>query len=327
MIRMGIIGTGIIAEKFIKQAAINKKIKITCIYSRTINKAEKWADKYSIPYSTNDLNQMLEHIDAIYIASPNGLHYGQSKLFLNNNIHVLVEKTITFTSNEARELIDLARSKKLILLEAFITVHLPIFSKLKKLVHEVHPEIVNLNFNRISSRMPLVEKGIYNSVFDKDLAKGSTYDILIYPLQLALYLLGKVKVVKAMATKLPNGVSLSNHVILKHENGVITTINCSKGVTSHVASEFIGHNSSLVLSQVHPLTKMKLYTKNGIKEITDEVSSQKLMTYELADFIRMIENKDYLSRDYWLNHSLMNVQVIEAIIRSENQLGVEVYEK
>lgn len=206
-------------------------------------------------------------------------------------------------------------------------MHLPIFSKLKKLVHEVHPEIVNLNFNRISSRMPLVEKGIYDSVFDKILGKGSTYDSLVYPLQLVLYLLGRVKAVKAMAIKLPNGVNLSNHVILKHENGTITTINCSKGVTSYAPSEFIGQHSSLVLTQVHPLTKMKIYTKNRIKTIVDDTNEENLMTYELNDFIKMIKNKDYLSRDYWLNHSLMNVEVIEAIIKSENELGVIVDEK
>lgn len=327
MIRIGIIGTGKIVQRFIKQALTNKKVKITCIYSRSLDKAETWAKKYNIAHSTDDLNKMIEHIDAIYIASPNGLHYKQSKLLLNNNIHVLVEKTITFTVEEVKDLISLARSKKIILLEAYVTVHLPIFSKLKKLVHEINPEVVNLNFNRISSRMPSVEKGIYDSVFDKDFGKGSTYDSLVYPLQLVLYLLGKVKTVKAMAIKLPNDVNLSNHVILKHENGTITTITCSKGVTSYAQSEFIGHNSSLVLSQVHPLSGIKVYTKNGIKEIADNTNEESLMTYELNDFVKMIKNKDYLSRDYWLNHSLMNLEVIEAIIKSENELGVEVYEK
>lgn len=327
MIRIGIIGTGNIVPKFIKQAATNKKVTITCIYSRSLDKAAAWAKKYKIANSTDDLNEMMKHIEAVYIASPNGLHYQQSKLFLNNNIHVLVEKTITFTSKEVKDLINLARSKQLILLEAYISVHLPIFSKLKKLVHEVHPEIVNLNFNRTSSRMPLVEKGIYDSVFDQKLAKGSTYDSLVYPLQLALYLLGKVKTVKAMAIKLPNGVNLSNHVILKHENEIITTITCSKAITSYTPSEFIGHHSSLVLTQVHPLTGIKVYNKNGIKTISDDTNEQSLMTYELNDFIKMIKSKDYLSRDYWLNHSLMNIEVIEAIIKSENELGVDVYAK
>lgn len=112
MIRIGIIGTGKIVQIFIKQALTNKKVKITCIYSRSLDKAETWAKKYNIAHSTDDLNKMIEHIDAIYIASPNGLHYKQSKLFLKNNIHVLVEKTITFTVEEVKNLISLARSKK-----------------------------------------------------------------------------------------------------------------------------------------------------------------------------------------------------------------------
>lgn len=40
-----------------------------------------------------------------------------------------------------------------------------------------------------------------------------------------------------------------------------------------------------------------------------------------------IKSKDYLSHDYWLNDSLMNVEVIKAIIKSENELGVDVYAK
>lgn len=63
---------------------------------------------------------------------------------------MLVEKTMTFMVAKAEELIALALKNNLILLEAFISVHLPIFAKLKKIVHEVHPEVVNLNFNRTS---------------------------------------------------------------------------------------------------------------------------------------------------------------------------------
>ena len=132
--------------------------------------------------------------------------------------------------------------------------------------------------------MPMVEKGIYNSVFDKTLGKGSTYDALVYPLQLALYLLGKVKSVKAVATKLPNGVNLANYVILTHENNTITTINCSKGVTSYAPSEFIGHDSSITIDKVHPLTGIKVYNKDGVKEYSDDTNISTLMTYELKDF-------------------------------------------
>lgn len=327
MIKMGIIGTGEIVKKFLKQAKQNNKIKINCMYSRTLSKAKEFAKTYDILHPTDDLKTMLKHVNAVYIASPNGLHFEQTKFFLNNNVHVLVEKTITFTVPEAQQLIELARKNNLILLEAFISVHLPIFTKLKTIVNEIHPEVVNLNFNITSSRMPMVEKGVYDSVFDKDLGKGSTYDALIYPLQLALYLLGKVTSVKAVATKLPNGVNLANYVILTHENNIITTITCSKGVTSYAPSEFIGHNSSVTIDKIHALKGIKVYNNQGVKEYSDDTNSSTLMTYELNDFVKMIMTKDYLSRDFWLNHSLMNLQVIAAVIKSENENGVEVYEK
>lgn len=48
MIRIGIIGTGIIVQRFIKQAITNKKVKITCIYSRSLDKAKRWAATYNI---------------------------------------------------------------------------------------------------------------------------------------------------------------------------------------------------------------------------------------------------------------------------------------
>lgn len=152
MIKMGIIGTGEIVQRFLKQAKQNNKVKINCMYSRTLSKAKAFANTYDIPNPTDDLKTMIKYVNAVYIASPNGLHFKQTKFFLSNNIHVLVEKTMTFTVIEAQELIDLARNNNLILQEAFITVHLPIFTKLKKLVHEVQPEVVNLNFNRVSSR-------------------------------------------------------------------------------------------------------------------------------------------------------------------------------
>jgi len=327
MVKLGIIGTSEIVHRFIKQANTINNVKVNCIYSRTWAKAQAVADQYRILHISTELATMVKHINAVYIASPNGLHYQQAKFFLSNNIHVLVEKTITFTVKEIEELIALARANKLILLEAFISVHLPIFAKLKQLVDQVAPEIVNLNFNRMSSRMPLVEQGIYNSVFDQDLGKGSTYDALVYPLQLALYLLGKVTKVKAIAKKLPNNVAISNHVILTHESGTITTITCSKAVSSYAPSEFIGTDSSLVLAQVHPLSGIKYYTSNGVQNIADDTNRATLMTYELIDFVKMINNNDYLSRDYWLNHSLMHLQVIEAIIKNENRGETGVYEK
>src|SRR5436190_6425832 len=118
MVKLGIIGTGEIVQRFLKQAQQNNKVKINCMYSRTLSKAKEFAKTYDIPNTTDDLKIMVKDVDAVYIASPNGLHYEQAKFFLSNNIHVLVEKTMTFTVSETKTLIELARKNNLILLEA-----------------------------------------------------------------------------------------------------------------------------------------------------------------------------------------------------------------
>lgn len=48
MIKMGIIGTGEIVQKFLKQAKQNNKVKINCMYSRTLSKAQQFAKTYNI---------------------------------------------------------------------------------------------------------------------------------------------------------------------------------------------------------------------------------------------------------------------------------------
>lgn len=54
MIKMGIIGTGEIVKKFLKQAKQNIKIKINCMYSRTLSKAKEFAKTYDILHPTDD---------------------------------------------------------------------------------------------------------------------------------------------------------------------------------------------------------------------------------------------------------------------------------
>ena len=61
-----------------------------------------------------------EEIDAVYIASPNRLHYEQSKLFLQHGKHVICEKPITVEPEELQELQELAQQKNLIYIEALI---------------------------------------------------------------------------------------------------------------------------------------------------------------------------------------------------------------
>ena len=125
MIKFGVVGSGWIAEEFVKGAKLVDGFVFSAMYSRTYEKGKAFAEKFGdVPVYT-DINDFAKSdIDAVYIASPNSLHYSQSKLMLENGKHVLCEKPITITPEEFIELSSLAESKNLVYTEAIMMLHL-----------------------------------------------------------------------------------------------------------------------------------------------------------------------------------------------------------
>jgi len=89
-----------------------------------------------------DYSSLLGHVDAVSIVVPTSLHHSVSRDFLNAGVHVLVEKPITVTVEEADELIAIARQKNLILqvghLERFNPAVMGLDKEEKPLFIEAH---------------------------------------------------------------------------------------------------------------------------------------------------------------------------------------------
>ena len=97
MIRFATVGTGWIVGEFLRGAKEVPEVEYVACYSRTRERGELFAREWGAQKVYTDLEQMAQDdtIDAVYIASPNSLHYEQSKLFLQNGKHVICEKPIT----------------------------------------------------------------------------------------------------------------------------------------------------------------------------------------------------------------------------------------
>ncbi|CAO1623738.1 unnamed protein product [Sympodiomycopsis kandeliae] len=76
------------------------------------------------------------NVDIIYVASPQSHHYRHVKLSLNAGKHVLCEKPFTINEAQAQALIDLAKSKKLFLMEARWVKFFDLFQQVRKLITE-----------------------------------------------------------------------------------------------------------------------------------------------------------------------------------------------
>ena len=118
--RYGTIGTSWITEAFIAGAAIAGGMELTAVFSRSRETGQGFAARHGNPRVFTDLQQMAESdcIDAVYIASPNALHFIQSKLFLEHGKHVICEKPITVTPAQYCEAASIADRKRLIYMEA-----------------------------------------------------------------------------------------------------------------------------------------------------------------------------------------------------------------
>lgn len=130
IVRLGIVGTGRIAPRFVKEAKYVSGIEIVCAYNPEHESGKRFQHRYGVDCMSENYEEFLEYVDAVYIASPNETHYDYTKMALENGKHVLCEKPIAFTKKESEELYQLAKDHKLILLEAVKTAYCPGFQQL-----------------------------------------------------------------------------------------------------------------------------------------------------------------------------------------------------
>ena len=127
IIRLGVIGTGRIAGRFIQAAGAVDSVDIACVYNPHAKSAETFAAKHGLSSYTDQWDVFLEHIDAAYIASPHETHAAYIEALLMAGKHVLCEKPMCLKREEVVQLYDMAAKHSCILQEAVKTAYCPGF--------------------------------------------------------------------------------------------------------------------------------------------------------------------------------------------------------
>lgn len=162
--RIGIIGNGRIADRFVVEAKFVSGANVQNVYNPHIESAERFAKKWEIN-AFDDLEKFYETTELVYIASPHQTHYAYIKSALEHGKHVLCEKPMVLRKSQAVELFDYARKYNLVLFEGIKTAYCSGFSKLlglacsgkigvvrnieacfTKLENKNHRELTDLNF-------------------------------------------------------------------------------------------------------------------------------------------------------------------------------------
>jgi Predicted dehydrogenases and related proteins len=157
------------------------------ILNKDLEKAKTFVDKYGgkIFNSYEDLIKSKE-IDAIYIPLPPALHFKWAKLALMNGKHVFVEKPSTTSYRDTKELIELAKNKKLAFCENYMFVFHSQLNYVNDLIKS--GKIGEIRLLRIMFGFPF--RGINDFRYCKSLGGGALLDCGGYTIKLAALLLG-----------------------------------------------------------------------------------------------------------------------------------------
>lgn len=132
--RVGVVGSGRIARRFIPESEVVNGIEVTSVYNPDGAEAVAFAERFGLKPYSGSYSDFLDSVDAVYVASPHLTHYEYTKQALEAGRHVLCEIPFVLSAGQARELYDYAEAHDLVLLEASKTAYCPAFNHLVTLV-------------------------------------------------------------------------------------------------------------------------------------------------------------------------------------------------
>ena len=271
---IGILGTGSIARTMAAEFAKVPAFRCEAVCSRQQATGEALAQQFGIPKVYTDYDAMLADpdIELVYIATPNSLHYAQTKAALLAGKNVLCEKPFVPTVAEADELIALAKEKHLFLFEAITTAHHPNYALVKEHLPDIGPlRIVSCTFCQYSSRYDAFMNGQTPPVFDPAYCGGALMDLNIYNIYFVVGIFGDPKAVHYYPNRHANGIDTSGILILEYPD-FVCQCTAAKDSSAHNSVQIIGSDGNVLIEPGSNNCQKLVVTRKGKEPYISEIS-------------------------------------------------------
>ena len=215
-IKVGIVGCGNIAKRFVPEANYVNGVEIIGAYDIDNAILNEFASQNNLQQLFTSFEAMLDNIDAVYIATPHLSHYAYCKQALLAKKHVLCEIPLVLEEEQARELYTIAEQQGVILMEANKTAHCPAFNHLMVMIKSgAIGEVVDIEAS-LSRLLPDKTR----REFDPAQAGGSMYESGVYPLLPIFRLLGTDYKNLNIYSRMENGVDIYTKGVLRYPTAV-----------------------------------------------------------------------------------------------------------
>ena len=313
---IGILGTGSIARTMAAEFAKVPAFRLGAVCSRQRATGEALAEKFGIPKVYTSLDAMLADpdINLIYIATPNSLHYRQTKAALLAGKNVLCEKPFVPTAAEADELIALAKEKHLFLFEAITTAHHPNYALVRKHLPDLGPlRVVSCTFCQYSSRYDALLSGQVPPVFDPAYCGGALMDINLYNVHFVAGLFGEPLSVHYYPNLYKNGIDTSGILLLEYPD-FLCQCTGAKDCAAANSVQLVGERGRILIEPGSSNCQKLRFIRPGQEEISSEYAESP-WHYEVTDIASILAAGNYAACYAALETTRQVVGVLEAARR------------
>lgn len=248
-IRVGIIGTGWIAEK----AAITLNGMDNCealvVGSRSQEKAVAFASKWGIAKAHGSYRELIDDpdVDLVYVGTPHSHHFDVTKEALLAGKPCLVEKAFMANYRQAKEIVDLAHDRKVFLAEAIWTRYQPVVGMVRQLMKDGRIGIPRLLTATLGYSM-----GEKPRIMRPDLCGGALLDLGVYALNFVrMFFPADIVSMESQCVKSDTGMDLTNAISMVLSDGMLCNLQSSAACVGDNIGVIAGTEGNLIIDNIN----------------------------------------------------------------------------
>ncbi|MBP3287015.1 MAG: Gfo/Idh/MocA family oxidoreductase [Prevotella sp.] len=261
-LRVGIIATGWIAEK--AAFTIQRMEGATChaVASRTLQKAQDFAAKWGIPCAYGSYSELLdaEDIDLVYVGTPHSHHFDVTMEAIEKGKPCLVEKAFMANYDQALQVVQKAREKKVFLAEAIWTRYQPIVQTIRDIIKSGRLGELRLLTGSIGYSM-----GDKPRIMRADLCGGALLDLGVYGINFVrMFCDAKIEQIESQCMKSDTGMDLTNMISWRMEGGIMANIQSTACCVNDNQGTICGTEGYLIVDNINNPQSVKIYKRDRV---------------------------------------------------------------
>lgn len=274
IMRVGIAATGWIAEKAAITLNGMKDCKAYAVGSRTKDRAEAFAEKWGIPKAYGSYAELIADpdVDLIYVATPHSHHFDVTREALLAGKPCLVEKAFMANWRQAKEIVDLAREKKVFLAEAIWTRYQPAVDIVRGLITEGRigePRLITATLGYSMGDKPRIMR--------PDLCGGALLDLGVYALNFVrMFTDGAIRSIDGHCVKSDTGMDLTNAITIILDDGILANVQSSACCVGDNIGVIAGPEGNLIIDNINNPQKITVNTRD--REFVEEIRVPRQIT-------------------------------------------------